>query len=91
MSFYLGVWKWNSPTAASDDDAAAQYLALSAEKSVAPEFDANGYPLYCGPADLMVPKDELRAYPRVCGIDISGDHVNMAIHLEKSEKGEARQ
>jgi hypothetical protein len=36
MRFYLGVWK--SATAISDDEAAAQYLALSDEQSVESEF-----------------------------------------------------
>jgi len=45
MDFYLGVW--NSPTAISDDEAAARYLALSDEKSVEREFDASVYNFYC--------------------------------------------
>ena len=45
MNFYLGVW--NSPTAISDDEAAARYRELSDETSVEPEFDTSVYNFYC--------------------------------------------
>ena len=66
MNFYLGVW--NSPTAISDDEVAARHLALSDEKSVEPEFDADVYNFYCGPGSLFpevetVPEDELDSCP----------------------------
>jgi hypothetical protein len=89
MSFYLGVW--NSPTAISDDEAAARYLVLSKERSVEPEFDERVYAFYCGLTGLypeveMVPEAELDACPWASGLDLSGDHVIMAIQPEKSEK-----
>ena len=89
MSFYLGVW--NSPTAISDDQAAARYLVLSDEQSVESEFDERVYTFYCRLTGLypeveMVPEDELDACPWASGLDVSGDHVIMAIQPEKSEK-----
>ena len=89
MNFYLGVW--NSPTAISDDDAAARYRELSDEKSVEPEFDASVYNFYCSLISLFpevetVPEDELDSCPWACGIDIASDHVIMAIHLEHAPK-----
>ena len=89
MSFYLGLW--NSPTAISDDEAAARYLVLSKERSVEPEFDERVYAFYCRLTGLypeveMVPEAELDACPWASGLDLSGDHVIMAIQPEKSEK-----
>src|SRR6516164_816969 len=89
MNFYLGVW--NSPTAISDDEAAARYLALSDEKSVESEFDPSVYNFYCGLISLFpevetVPEDELDSCPWACGIDIAADHVIMAIQIEQAQK-----
>jgi hypothetical protein len=88
MSFYLGVW--NSPAAISDNEAAARYAALNAEKSVEPGFDPHVYAFYCRLTSLypeveMVPEDELGSCPWACGIDIAGDHVIMAIRPGLSE------
>ena len=44
MNFYLGVW--NSPTAISNDEAAARYSALSDEKDGSAEFDDQVYVFY---------------------------------------------
>jgi hypothetical protein len=89
MRFYLGVWK--SATAISDDEAAAQYLALSDEQSVESEFDDQVYAFYSRltrqyPEVEMVAEDELDACPWACGLDVAGDHVIMAIQPEMSEK-----
>jgi hypothetical protein len=89
MSLFLGVW--NSPTAISDDEAAAQYRALSVEKSVEPEFDAQVYAFYCHLTSLypeveMVPEDELASCPWASGLDVASDHVIMAIQPEQSDK-----
>ena len=89
MNFYLGVW--NSPTAISDDEAAARYLALSEEKSVEPDFDSSVYNFYCGLINLFpevetVPEDELDSCPWACGIEIGADHVIMAIQIEQAQK-----
>jgi hypothetical protein len=89
MSFYLGIWK--SATAISDDEAAAQYLALRDEKSVESEFDDKVYSFYCRLTSLypeveMVPEDELDSCPWAGGIDIAGGHVILAIQPEQSEK-----
>lgn len=87
--FYLGVWK--SATAISDEEGAAQYLALSDEKSVASGFDEQVYSFYSiltlrYPEVEMVPEDELDACPWACGLDVGGGHVLMAIQPEMSEK-----
>jgi len=89
MTFYLGVW--NSPTAISDGEAAARYLALSGEKSVEPEFDASVYNFYCDLISLFpevetVPEDELDSCPWACGIDIAADYVIMAIQIAQARK-----
>jgi hypothetical protein len=89
MSLYLGVW--NSPTAISDEEAAARYLVLSSEKRVEPEFDAQVYTFYCRltrlyPEIEMVAEDDLSSCPWACGLDFRGDHVIMAIQPEQSEK-----
>jgi hypothetical protein len=89
MSLYLGVW--NSPTAISDDEAAARYFVLNSEKSVEPEFDAHVYTFYCRlirlyPEVEMLPEDDLDSCPWACGLDVTGDHVIMAIQPEQSEK-----
>ena len=89
MSFYLGVW--NSPTAISDDEAAARYLALSVEKSAKPEFNDQLYSFYCRltsiyPEVEMVPEDELDSCPWSCGIDVANDYLVMAIQPEHSDK-----
>jgi hypothetical protein len=89
MSFSLGVW--NSPTAMSDDEAAARYRELNDEKSVEPEFDASVYKFYCDLISLFpevetVPEDELDSCPWACGIDIAADHVIMAIQIEQARK-----
>ena len=89
MRFHLGVW--NSSTVIFDDQAASRYLTLSAEKWVEPRFHGNVYVFYCALTDLMVPRGELSARPAACGIDMTGDQVMMAIQLEESENGEARQ
>jgi hypothetical protein len=88
MSFYLGVW--SSPAAISDNEAAARYASLNGEKSVEPEFDPHVYAFYCRLTTLypeveLVPEDKLNACPWACGIDITGDHVIMAIQPEQSE------
>jgi hypothetical protein len=89
MSFYLGVW--NSETAISDDEAAARYLVVAAEKSAEPEFDPRVYAFYCRLTSLypeveMVSEDELGSCPWASGLDVAGDHVIMAIQPEQSEK-----
>jgi hypothetical protein len=89
MNFYLGVW--NSPTAISDDEAATRYLVLNSEKSAEPDFDGQVYSFYCHLTSLypeieMVPEYELGSCPWACGLDITGDHVIMAIQAEQSEK-----
>jgi len=89
MSFCLAVW--NSLTAISDSDAAAQYLLLSSDKSVRSRFDGRVYAFYSSLTDRypeieMLPEDELDACPWACGIDFSVGHVIMAIQLEKSAK-----
>jgi hypothetical protein len=89
MSFYLGVWK--SARAISDDEAAAQYLALRDEESVESQFDDKVYAFYSlltlrYPEVEMVPEEELDACPWACGLDFSGGHVIMAIRPEMSEK-----
>jgi hypothetical protein len=89
MSFYLGVW--NSPAPISDDEAAARYNALNDEKSRGPEFDARVYTFYCRLTSLypeieMVPEDELDSCPWASSIDITGDHVILAIQPEQSER-----
>ena len=88
MSVYLAVW--NSPTAISDGEAATRYFVLTSEKSAEREFDGRVYTFYCGLTSLypeveMVPEDDLGSYPWACGIDISGDHVVMAIQPEQFE------
>jgi len=89
MSYYLGVW--NSPTAISDDEAATRYRVLSAEKSAEPEFDASVYTFYCGltrlyPEIEMVPEDDLDSCPWACGLEVTGDHVIMAIQPGQCER-----
>jgi hypothetical protein len=89
MRFYLGVW--NSPTAISDDEAAARYRALNSEKPVAPEFDYHVYTFYRRLTSLypeveMVPEDDLDSCPWACGLDVTGDHLIMAIQPEQSEE-----
>ena len=89
MSFYLAVW--NSGTAISNDEAAARYLALRDEESVASEFDDQVYAFYSRltsnyPEIEMVPEEELDACPWACGLDVAGDHVIMAIQLERAPK-----
>ena len=89
MSFFLGVW--NSPTAISDDEAAARYRALSGEKSVDPKFDAHVYAFYCRLTSLypeveMVADNELASCPWDCSLDLASDHVIMAIQPEQSGK-----
>jgi hypothetical protein len=89
MNFYLGVW--NSATAISNDEAAARYLALSDEKSVEPEFDDQVYAFYSRltsqyPEVEMIPEDELDACPWASALDVTGDHVIMAIQLEHAPK-----
>ena len=89
MSFYLAVW--NSGTGISDDEAAARYLALRDEKSVTSEFDDQVYAFYSlltsrYPEVEMVPEDELDACPWASALDVTGDHVIMAIQLEHAPK-----
>jgi hypothetical protein len=89
MSFYLAVW--NSPAAISDNEAAARYAALNAEKSVEPGFDPHVYAFYCRltalyPEVEMVPEDELGACPWACSIDMPGSHVIMEIQVERSQE-----
>jgi hypothetical protein len=89
MNFYLGVW--NSPTAISDDEAAARYRELNDEKSVEPKFDEHVYAFYSRLTNLfpdveMVPEDELDASPWASGIEIAADHVIMAIQIEQAQK-----
>ena len=89
MNFYLGVW--NRPTPISDDVAAARYSELHHEKSVEPKFDEHVYAFYSRLINLfpgveMVPEDELDACPWASGIDISADHVILAIQLEQAPK-----
>jgi len=89
MSLYLGVW--NSPTAISDDEGAARYLVLSGDKSADPGFDAHVYTFYCRLTSLypeveMVPEDDLGSCPWACSLDVTGDHVIMAIRPEQSGK-----
>src|SRR5215470_8181354 len=88
MIVYLAVW--NSPTAISDDEAAMRYVVLTSDKSAEREFDGRVYTFYCGLTSLypeveMVPEDELGSCPWACGIDVSGDHVVMAIQPEQFE------
>jgi hypothetical protein len=89
MNFYLGVW--NSPTAISDDEAAARYRVLSAEKSADPEFDAHVYAFYCRLTSLypeveMVLEEDLGSCPWACSLDITGDHVILALQPGHCEK-----
>jgi hypothetical protein len=89
MRFYLGVW--NSPTAISDDEAAARYRVLNSEKPVAPEFDSHVYRFYLRLTSLypeveMVPEDDLDSCPWACGLDVTGDHVIMAIQPQQTEQ-----
>ena len=89
MSFFLGVW--NSPTAISDDEAAARYRRLSGQKSGEPEFDAQVYAFYCRltrlyPEVEMVPENELASCPWACSLDVGSDHVIMAIQPEQSDR-----
>ena len=89
MNFYLGVW--NSPTANSDEEAAARYRELSDEKSVQPEFDEQVYAFYSRLTSLypeveMVPEEELDACPWASGIDIAADYVILPIKIEQAQK-----
>ena len=89
MIVYLAVW--NSPTAISDDEAAMRYVVLTSDKSAEREFDGRVYTFYCGLTSLypeveMVPEDDLDSCPWACGLDVTGDHVIMAIQPEQSEK-----
>jgi hypothetical protein len=89
MNFYLGVW--NSPTAISDDEAAARYRVLSAEQSAEPEFNAHVYTFYCRLTSLypeveMVPENDLGSCPWACSLDLTGDHVIMAIQPGQCQK-----
>ncbi len=87
MNFYLGVW--NSPTAISDEQAAALYRVLSDGVSASSGFDARVYAFYASLTDTypevdLVSENRLDSCPWACAIEFSGVHAILAIRPEQA-------
>ena len=84
--FYLGVW--HSRSAISDKDAARQFAALLEGKEVFQSWNAAVYRFLTQLTGLYpdidtLPEDKVDDSPWACSIEVSGDHVIMALRLDR--------